>query len=1130
MNKKNSSQGLESYYFQTLRNNIYRIMKLTLLMCFLSVNMIFAEESYAQKTSLTLNLNEKSVEQVLEAVEQQSNFHFYYNSKLINTNRIVSIKERNKDVFSILNVLFNGTNVAYKVIDKDIILTVKGESVKSIDQAKGRISGTVTDTKGEPIAGANVIIKGTTTGTITDADGKYIITDVPSKSTLVVSYIGFTTQEIPVGNKSQLNVSLAEDSQQLGEVVVTALGIVKSTRTLSYATQTLKSDDLLKVRDNSSNVLSNLKGKIAGANITTATTGPGGATKVVLRGNRSISGNDNALIVVDGVPFNNPMSTQASNEFQSYNGSDGAVDINPDDILSIDVLKGATAAALYGSNAANGAIIITTKQGKEGKYSMNYNGGVSIDQPVYLMKFQNTYGRGSGGQLADGAGQSWGGKTNCYSDNVSSFYQLGNAVNNSINFQGGTKEMKSYASYTNNQTVGIVPHNWMNKNTLDLRVNTNFIPKLTTDAKITYSQYKLNNMPMIGDTGLGIDTYIMPRDLSKDELSQYETINETTGLPQRNYWTVSSVFDNPYWVNERTGRNEERNRVIAMGSAKYQILDWLSIQGRYSYDMYDNFDTQHAYQSTVTYTNSVQKGGYYSEERSKVTERNMDVLLSGNNNFLKVFGVNYNLGASSRRDSYKSTNNTTNGLSIPNKFNLAFASNPQLNVGTSTKEVHSVYGSAQFDYKKAIYLDVTGRNDWSSTLPSNYSFFYPSVGLSFILNDLVKMPEWVSLAKVRGSWSKVGNDADPYMLTQTYSYNSNTGFISPNTTKMISDLKPEKTTSTELGLDWKFFDDRLGFDFTYYNSSTANQLIWISTPWSSGYSGRYINAGKIKNHGFELSVTGRPIMTNDFTWQTTVNLSANRNKVAYLTEGINSIIVGGSAKFAYTNITEGKSVGQLTGYTWKTDEKTGKYIVNDKGLPVATDSYVDIGNYNPKMVVGWSNNFTYKHFNLSMLIDGRFGGTMVSATDAVLANYGVAKYTDKYRDGGLVLDAVKADGTQNTTAITSEQFWTTVSGGRYGWGGFFAFDATNIRLRELSLGYDFDLKGDKFIKKANLSLYGRNLFFFYRGKNRLDIPGMGKRSIPIDPDQAMGAGSFQGTEMGLHPSTRTFGFNVNLTF
>jgi hypothetical protein len=392
------------------------------------------------------------------------------------------------------------------------------------------------------------------------------------------------------------------------------------------------------------------------------------------------------------------------------------------------------------------------------------------------------------------------------------------------------------------------------------------------------------------------------------------------------------------------------------------------------------------------------------------------------------------------------------------------------------------------------------------------------------------MPEWVSLAKVRGSWSKVGNDASPYMLTQTYTYNSNTGFISPNSTKMIADLKPEKTTSTELGLDWKFFDDRLGFDFTYYNSATANQLIWISTPWSSGYSGRYINAGKIKNHGFELSVTGRPIMTNDFSWQTTLNLSANRNKVAYLTEGINSIIVGGSAKFAYTNITEGRSVGQLTGYSWKTDEKTGKYIVNDKGLPVATDSYVDIGNYNPKMVVGWSNNFTYKHFNLSMLIDGRFGGTMVSATDAVLANYGVAKYTDKYRDGGLVLDAVKADGTQNTTAITSEQFWTTVSGGRYGWGGFFAFDATNIRLRELSLGYDFDLKGDKFIKKANLSLYGRNLFFFYRGKNRLDIPGLGKRSIPIDPDQAMGAGSFQGTEMGLHPSTRTFGFNVNLTF
>lgn len=992
------------------------------------------------------------------------------------------------------------------------------------------LTGVIKDDKGTPIIGANIVEKGTTNGTISDIDGNFTLS-VGDKAVLEVSYIGFKNQTVTVpSGGGKLTISLHEDSEQLDEVVVTALGVVKNTRTLSYSTQTLKSEDLLKVRDNSSNVLSNLKGKIAGANITTATTGPGGATKVVLRGNRSISGSDNALIVIDGVPFSNPMNDQASTEYQTYNGSDGAVDINPDDILSMDVLKGASAAALYGSDAANGAIIITTKKGNEGSYSMNYNGGVSIDQPVYLMDFQNTYGRGSGGVYTENAGSSWGDKRQCYSDNVSSFYQLGNALNNAISFSGGTKEMQGYASYTNNRTVGIVPHNDMNKNTLNVRFGTSFIPKLTTDAKITYSQYKLNNMPSVGDTGLGIDTYIMPRDMSKEELNDFEDTDEN-GQPVRKYWTSSSVFDNPYWVNERTRRNEERNRIIAMGSVKYQFFDWLSILGRYSYDMYDNLNTQYAYDGTKTWTTTVLSGGYYYEGRQKVVQRNMDMLLTGKNRFANdQFGVSYNLGASNKRGTYKSLTNYSNGLSIANKFNLSFMANPVASSYISESEIHSVYGSAQFDYKDAIYLDVTGRNDWSSTLPSNYSFFYPSVGLSFVLNDLMKMPEWVSLAKIRGSWSQVGNGASAYMLMQTYTYDSVTGFVWPSSTKMIPDLEPEKTNSAEIGLDWRFLDGRLKFDITYYNSQTKNQLINISTPYSSGYGSRYINAGQINNSGIEISVSARPVMNDVFSWETTLNMAHNSNKVIELTEDLNTIQVGGSSKFGFTNITVDKPVGELTAYSWKKDEKTGKYLVNDEGLPIATDSYVTVGNYNPKMTIGWSNNFTYKNFNVSVLIDGRIGGTMISGTDAVLANYGVGKYTEAYRDGGFVLDAVKEDGTQNTTAITAEQFWTTVSGGRYGWGGFFAFDATNIRLRELSIGYDFNLRSDFFIKKANISLSGRNLFFFYRGKNKLDIPGLDSRKMPVDPDQAMGAGSFQGVELGLHPSTRTFGLNVNLTF
>lgn len=1001
------------------------------------------------------------------------------------------------------------------------------EGSVSVAQQNRRVSGIISDSKGEPIIGANVVVKGTTNGSVTDYEGKYTIEEVPTGAVLQISYVGFLTTEENVGNRSVVNVTLEEDSQALGEVVVTALGIERNTRTLSYSTTTLDAGDLLTVRDNTANMLSSLRGKIAGANVFTGS-GIGSATGIVLRGNRSISGNDNAMIVVDGVPIVNAWGSQTTSEGRSYNGTDGS-DLNADDIISINVLKGAAAAALYGSSAANGAIIITTKKGKEGKISLTYNGSVSVDQPVYLMDFQNTYGRGNSGVYSSTAGQSWGAVSECYPDNVSSFFQLGTTVNNSVSIQGGTEKLQGYASYTNNLTTGNVPDNKMNKNTLNVRVNANPIPRLTADAKITYTQYKLDNIVGVGDVGLAMSTYIMPRDMSVEESRDYETIGDD-GTPSRKYWTTSSVFDNPYWINNRTGYDEERNRINVLGSVKLDIFDWLSIQGRYSYNMLDNLNTQYAYEGTVFIT--ITDGGYYGEWRRKNTRSYMDVLISGNNRFFdNMFGISYNAGASKKNDKYTYTGVYSNALTKTNSFSITFLDNPTTTYDSYEKEIHSVYGTVEVDYNNAIYLEATARQDWSSTLPSPYHYFYPSVGGSVVLNDLVKMPKWIDLLKLRASWAKVGSSPDAYQLQQTYSYaSSGSGAVVPSSVKMNSELKPEETKSWEVGLDWRFLGQRLGIDFTYYQSSTINQLISASVPVSSGYSTAYVNAGQIDNKGIELSITGFPVMTKDFSWQTTFNLAHNSNEVVELMEGVTSVQLAGSGKYGYVELVEGEPVGVLTGYAWKRDEETGKYIVDDNGLPVSTDEFVEVGNYNPKVTMGWSNTFKYKNFSLYMLIDGRIGGTIISGTDGMMAYYGVADYTEAYRDGGWVLDAVTEDGEQNTKEITAEEFWTTVSGGRYGWAEFFTYSATNFRLRELSIGYDFNLRSDFFIKKANVSLAGRNLFFFYKGKSKLDIPGLDDRTIPIDPDQSMSAGTLQGLEFGLSPSTRSFSLNLSLTF
>jgi len=1008
-------------------------------------------------------------------------------------------------------------------------------------QERKTVKGVVTDAGKSPLAGVTVQVKGSTNAAVTDNDGHYSVTALQSDS-ISFSMIGFGRQMLAVGAGDVLNIVLSQDARQLDGVVVTALGIKRQTRSLGYATQQIGGDEINAVKNPGANVIGSLSGKVAGAVVTPVATGPGGAARIVLRGNRSISGNNNALIVVDGVPIDNTMTTeqggsgsantvatQQKSLSSGYSGSDGAASINPDDIENITVLKGPAAAALYGNRAANGALIITTKSGSRGKLSVSYNGAVSMDKAMLLMDLQNTYGRGNGGVAGAQAAQSYGAATTTYPDNLRDFYRTGVSTDHSVSVSGGTEKMRGYASYTYNNNQGIVPKNGLGRNTLNLRLNSEIIPKLTTDVKLTYISQDIHNKPRLGDNGVTNEALIMPRDMPGDSLMHFENYNTQTGQPVPFYWTNSSIFQNPYWDVYRTNLSEHRNRVMMVGLAKYQLADWLSVQGRYSLDRYDDKITAGFYAGTLPITTNA--GGRYQEAYVNHWERNMDLLISGTNKISQDIGISYNIGAAVLRSKGYNSQAFANGLSIPNQFNLNFATTPSVSSIIADKEIQSVYANTQLSFKKWLYADVSARNDWSSTLPSPHSYFYPSAGLSFVLSDIITMPRWISFGKIRGSFTQVGNDADPYLLVQTYSYapGAGSGFVSRDVTQYINNLKPEKTRSWEVGVEWKFLEGKLSLDATAYSSNTFNQLIFLGLPQASGYNQQYINAGNISNKGIEAMLTATALESKNFKWSTGINFALNRNKVISLSGSVKQASLSTATGLGSLLIRPGGAYGDIYDYDWAREEKSGRYLVNTNGLPVLT-SLQKIGNFNPDYTLGWNNRFEYKKLSLSVLLDGRVGGTLVSGTDAMMAYFGISEYTTRFREGGLVLNGITADGSENSKAVSAEQLWSSVSqGGRSGYAGFFAYSTTNFRLRELSLTYQFDFT-NKRIRSLRVALTGRNLFFLYRGKSLLDLPGIGKRTIPVDPEVAIGAGNYQGIESGLLPGVRSFGLNASVSF
>ncbi|MCP9237106.1 SusC/RagA family TonB-linked outer membrane protein [Lewinella sp. JB7] len=987
------------------------------------------------------------------------------------------------------------------------------------------VSGRVLDNEdGLPLIGATVAEQGTANGTVTDIDGNFSLTLTQVPATIMVTYIGYASREVRVdGDQSDLLFRLSEGAN-LDEVVVTALGIERSTKNITYAVQELDGDQVRTTRD--PNFANTLNGKVAGLVVTTGAGGPGGAARIVLRGNRSISGSNNALVVVDGVPIDNSTRGQVGNDFGGYNNIDGVSNINPYDIESVSFLKGGAAAALYGSRGANGVMLITTKSGSEGRIRVDVNSGVSFESPSLLPEFQNTYGQGNGGVSNETASGSWGGATTTYPDNVEDFFRTGVSLDNSISLSGGTEQTQAYFSYTNNRNQGIISNNELNRNTFNLRLQQKIGNKIHGDFKATIVDQSIDNKVKVGEeSGIVQNLYKIPRSV---DLANYEDFQDEDGNPR--YWTTSSIYTNPYWTLNRTLNDDNRDRRMFLGSLTYDVTDKIKLTGRASLDRSNDLLTFRFYDRTLLFAGP---GGTYQEGSGYFQENNFDLFLNGYQDINEDFRVDFLVGTALNQRESKYTFVNANGLLVPNKFSTDFGINVSTNSTVSQREYQSVFGTASMTFRNYLVLDASARNDWSSTLPAPHSFFYPSVGLSLIVTDMLRLPEFFSFAKLRGTLSEVGNDADPYRLLNTYSVQQGgtNGFIAQDATRNIPDLKPEITRSLEFGADVRVLRGRLGVDFTWYKTNSFNQLFLVPLPAPTGFSDQYINAGDVQNKGVELTIQARVIEQENFGYRSTVNFARNVNTIVELSERTKRVFLGGGfGRTAGPLVEEGGRYGDLYGEGWARDDQ-GRFIVDDMGLPVGSGGGETlIGNFNPDYTIGWNNNFDFLGFNVSFLIDGRFGGVMVSGTDANLAFDGTADYTAAFREGGLVLPGVTEDGTPNNVAITAEQLWTRVSGGRYSFGEFFAYDATNVRVREVSVGYSIPLPENLRIRTARVSLTGRNLLFLYRGKALLDIPGIPERTMNFDPDIQLGAGNYQGVEYGSLPSTRTIGVNLQLGF
>lgn len=988
--------------------------------------------------------------------------------------------------------------------------TAKAAATVAQDDGK-TVGGTVLDENGEPVIGATVSVKGTNLVTVTDIDGRFEL-KVPNGSILSVSYLGYTTAEVPATGEN-LTISLKPDERQLAEVVVTALGIRRSEKALSYNVQQVNSEQLTTVK--SANFMNSLAGKVAGVNINASSAGVGGATRVVMRGPKSINQSNQALYVVDGVPINNRNNGETGSIYSTQPGSEGIADINSEDIESISVLSGPAAAALYGSAAAQGVIMITTKKGSKGRVQVTISNSSQFLSPFKMPEFQNSYAN------RPGEVRSWGEKGGSPYGGFEpeDFFNTGTNIQNNVALTVGNDRNQTYLSVGTTNARGIIPDNKYNRYNFTVRNTTKFLDdKLTLDFSLSYVNQNDRNLMAQGQYfNPLVPLYLFPRGESFDAIRTFEVWDASRGIYVQN-WNFGDALQmqNPYWVAKRMNRINHKHRYMTNASLKYQITPWLDVTGRLRFDRTNTKFEDQRYASTINlFAHSPY--GFYKYENVADQALYGD-LMANINKTLGDFSIGANIGGSFQRTQYEDEGyqgglKAPSNLFTPNAIDYAAATNDNRPIyGFNKHYINSLFANAELGWKSMLFLTLTGRNDWDSALAGtkHESFFYPSVGMSAIISQMVQLPEFISYMKVRGSWASVGSAISPNIASRwRYVYNPASQSYSTVTYKFPETFYPERTNSWEAGLTARFFDNALTLDVTFYQSNTRKQTFLRPITVGEGYSNEYVQTGNVRNRGLELSL-GYNKTWGDFTWNSSLTYSMNRNKIIDLLEDPNEVISQAGLNGANVILKKGGTMGDVYTYTDFARDNEGNIALDASGnvmrQTLSNPKYC--GSVLPKGNIGFSNDFTWKGLNLGFLVTARLGGIVLSQTQALLDYYGVSQATADAREAGGI--AV------NTGMVSAESYYSVVGGDNPIWSEYI-YSGTNVRLQEAHISYNLPRK---WLGGMDLTvgLTANNLFMIYC-------------KAPFDPETTGSTGTFyQGFDYFMQPSLRTLGFNIKLKF
>ena len=1119
-------------------------LKIAFFIIVAGVSNVLATPGYSQVAKVSLDMENKSLEQVMDEIELQSEFYFIFNQKQVDVNRTVDIQAENKLIIDILPELFNGTNVNYVVFDRKILLTTDPLENSLLAIASGtelqqkQITGIVTDETGSPMPGVNIQIEGTTTGAISDASGKYSIVIQNDNAVLVFSFIGYNTQKVSATGKTNIDVSLPPSVSVLDEVVVTALGIKREVKSIGYSVTSVGTKQFTDARV--TNMGNSLIGKVAGMNVTAPPTGPGGSSKIRIRGQSSFGGNNTPLIVINGVPINN--TVRIGSEYSDL--GDGLQSINPDDIESMTVLKGASAAALYGFRAKDGVIIITTRSGLNQKgIGVELNSSFQADKAIDYTDFQYEYGQGENGirnlSVADARktgvwsyGPKFDGQPTWqvdgtekpylpFKDRINSFYVTGITATNSLALSGGNDNGNFRLSFSNTGATGIVPNSKFNKKNIDLGLNYNLSKKFSVKVNANYSVEDSKNPPAVATQNFNVNSTLITLANSIDPRWLKTAYKDpVTG----NEISIARFLNrtNMYWTVNEHEQNQIRNRLYGNVTLRYQLAPWLYAQGRAAEDyyniMYDgNTPTGTGFLSTPT----LGFNGSFSQSSENFKEINLDFLVGVNKKF-GDFGIDATVGGNSMDQIDQTLSASVSNFYVRDLYTIGNGQIKSPSYSYSRKKVNSLYGTVNFSFKDYLFLNATGRNDWFSTLnPKSNSYLYPSVSASFVFSQAFSelMPAWLNYGKIRAAYAEVGGDTDPYTNLLYYSMDSNTlngvalgnisGTVSPN-----ANLKPLKVKEAEVGLELNFFDSRINLDFAAYRKNTVDEILNIDISNASGFGQTKVNVGRLRNQGIEALLTVVAVRTQNFSWESAINYAYNKSLVLELATGQKKIDVGTGGLCGTASEELGMPMSSIRGLDYKRDAQ-GR-IITTNGRFAAGD-YKTFGSAIPKHTGGWLNTITYKGFRVFTQIDFKAGNKLISGTNFNLTRHGLHKNTLVGREGGVVFDGVNADGTPNTTAVEAEAFYM-------GYGVQvltpFVYDASFIRWRTLSVGADLSRFVNKtFIKGLNINAFINNVLVIKKYVDNLD-----PECIPSVSDLTAGL------ESPSLPTTRSYGLNLNVKF